>query len=240
MIEACVGGRLRRRPGDAPAPTHVVLRDDDAREEDALGLRAGDRITLELGSAVDSRRTGYSHRTQKAVIVPAARLEALAPPELDMAFEFYGDMKAAGATPDCATFNALIDACGAHGCPDGVAFVFKTAVGLGHHTAAVESREHGSVGTVRSAIDLHGCSKHAAMEAVRCKLANLTARDLELGLGIITGKGLHSDSALVVPAAVAELLSTDRHASLAAALDPDNHGVLFIDPVRLAAWHAPQ
>ena len=61
MIEACVGGRLRRRPGDAPAPTHVVLRDDDARKEDALGLRAGDRITLELGSAVDGRRTGFSH-----------------------------------------------------------------------------------------------------------------------------------------------------------------------------------
>ena len=82
------------------------------------------------------------------------------------------------------------------------------------------------------------CSKQAALEAVRHKLANLTARDLELGLGIITGKGLHSDGDPVVPAAVAELLSADCYASLGAALDPANPGVTFIDPARLAAWHA--
>ena len=100
------------------------------------------------------------------------------------------------------------------------------------------SREHARVGTARNAIDLHGCPKQAALEAVRHKLANLTARDLELGLGIITGEGLLSDGDPVVPAAVAELLSADCYASLGAALDPANPGVTFIDPARLAAWHA--
>ena len=158
--------------------------------------------------------------------------------DLGKALEVFAEMEAAGVTHDVATFNTLMEACGTRGVPDDVAFVFQTAVEHGHYAAAVVSREHARVGTARNSIDLHDCSKQAALEAVRHKLANLTARDLELGLGIITGKGLHSAGGPVVPAAVAELLSTDCYASLAAALDPTNLGVTFIDPARLAAWHA--
>ena len=85
--------------------------------------------------------------------------------------------------------------------------------------------------STQNAIYLLRIPKRVAVEAVQYKLGRLTEQDLSLGLGIITGIGKH------LPGAVAALLATDAYASLGAAVDPQNAGVILIDPARLAAWH---
>ena len=61
------------------APTHVALFDYDAREEDDLEVREGDKITLKLDNS-DGWFTGYSHRTKEIGIFPADYVKALPPP----------------------------------------------------------------------------------------------------------------------------------------------------------------
>ena len=61
------------------APTHLALFDYNAREEDDLEVREGDKIPLKLDNS-DGWFTGYSHRTKEIGIFPADYVKALPPP----------------------------------------------------------------------------------------------------------------------------------------------------------------
>lgn len=148
---------------------------------------------------------------------------------------FYQEMKVAEIPTGIGTYALLIELCSLSGHTAGALEVFSVALGKGHFKGAIKSVTHAyDAESTQNAIYLLRVPKAAAVEAVRYKLGRLTKRDLRMGLGIITGKGSH------LAPAVAALLATEQYASLSAVVDPQNAGVILIDPVRLATWHAAQ